>query len=129
MISTFKLFLEAYFDLVICTVLNNFAFLRNNHEAKKYFATIDDAICTITTIVFNFCILFFPYLCYRMIKLYLEDKKKENKKETEKEMEMDEFQSMIMEGINPKNYHASMYTFYFMMRKNETFNGRLGGWP
>ena len=60
--GTLKLFLESYFDLVICTGLNLTAFYRtsNLEDLKQFFVTKDDVICSTITILHACLVLFFP---------------------------------------------------------------------
>ena len=106
--GSFKLFLESYFDLVICTTINVTAFVRskNMEDFKEFFATRDDVICSTITITYSFMILFFPVYCYKYILSYKGSFKK-----------MDDIMEIIMEGVNPHNFNASMYTIYFLLRR------------
>ena len=106
--GSIKLFLESYFDLVICTSINVTAFVRSKNllDFKEFFATRDDIICSTITITYSFMILFFPVYCYKYIQSYKGSFKK-----------MDEIMEIIMEGVNPHNFNASMYTFYFLLRR------------
>ena len=40
--ASFKLFLESYFDLVMCAMLNLHGFINQHDEWKSFFATRDD---------------------------------------------------------------------------------------
>ena len=108
--ASFKLFLESYFDIVMCVMLNFYAFITMDDEWKSFFATRDDALCSSITIIYSALILFFPLMCFRMIR----------KNQGQLDNDLGEFLSVIMEGVNPHNYHASMFTVYFLLRRLAT---------
>lgn len=70
--SSFKLFLESYFDIVICTMLNLVSFKRSKNvsDFAEFFGTRDDAVCSTITIVYTIMILFFPFYVYKVIRSY-----------------------------------------------------------
>jgi hypothetical protein len=65
--ATFKLFLESYFDIVMCVLLNLFAFFTMEDDLSSFFATRDDALCSTITIIYSALVLFFPLMCWIMI--------------------------------------------------------------
>ena len=67
--SAFKLFLESYFDLTICTFINITAFIRakNIKDFREFFETRDDIICSTISILYVFLVLYFPIFCYKYI--------------------------------------------------------------
>ena len=106
--GTLKLFLECYFDLVICTGINSTAFIRskNLEDFKEFFETTDDTICS-TLVILHVCfLLFFPIYTYHLINT---NQEKFEKKEGLLEV--------LMEGVDPHCWHASMYSFYFLLRR------------
>ena len=106
--STLKLFLESYFDGVICTSINITAFIKtkNNDELLEFFTGRDNLICSIITITHVFFVLFFPIYSNYLIKNNQGNFKK-----------MDGLLAILLEGENPYNYYASMNTFYFLLRR------------
>lgn len=60
--STVKLFMESYFDLVICTTINLIALLqtKNIKEFKTFFETPSDAICSTLSIIYSFLFIIYP---------------------------------------------------------------------
>ena len=65
--ATYKLFLESYFDIVMCVMLNMFAFFNMEDEWFSFFYTLDDAFCSTITVVFSTFIIFFPFISWYMI--------------------------------------------------------------
>jgi hypothetical protein len=108
--GTFKLFLESYFDLVMCVMLNFYAFITMDDEWSSFFATRDDALCSTITIIYSVLVLFFPLMCWIMIQRH----------QGQLDHDQGEFLSIIMEGVNPHNFHASMFTVYFLLRRLAT---------
>lgn len=62
--ATYKLFLESYFDIVMCVMLNGFAFIKSDDEWASFFATGDDALCSTITIVYAALIFFYPLMSW-----------------------------------------------------------------
>ena len=106
--GTLKLFLECYFDLVICTAMNITSFTRtkNFEEFKEFFDTMDDTFCSTLTILHAIFVVVFPLYSFYLIH---SNQGKFEKKEGLLEV--------LMEGVNPHSYHSSMYTFYFLVRR------------
>ena len=65
--ATMKLFLESYFDLVMCVLLNLSAFIKTEDEWSSFFATGPDAFCSTITIIYSALVLFFPYICWKVV--------------------------------------------------------------
>jgi len=65
--ASYKLFLESYFDLVMCVLLNLFAFVKMDDEWSSFFATRDDALCSTVTVLWGFMVLFFPLIAWHLI--------------------------------------------------------------
>ena len=105
--ASIKLFLESYFDIVMCVMLNFVAFIKMEDEWSSFFATKTDAMCSTLTIIFSSLIFFFPVLAHYWIR----------KNQDRLGQEQDEFLSILLEGVDPHNYHASMYTVYFLTRR------------
>ena len=106
--ASFKLFLESYFDIVICTFLNLKAFIQKNdmNDFKEFFATNDDIMCSTITIFYTCLVVYFPVYAYFKIKFHQDNFD-----------DPDPFLETLLEGVNPHNYHASMYTVYFLIRR------------
>ena len=106
--SSFKLFLESYFDIVICTMINLVSFKRSKNaiDFAEFFGTWSDTACSTITIVYTFTILYMPVFVYKLIRNYKDDLDNQN-----------ELLRIVMEGVNPHNYNATMYTFYFVVRR------------
>ena len=103
-----KLFLEGYFDLVICTAINVFAFIRSKNidDFKEFFSTPNDIMCSTISITYSFLLIFFPFYCYKYIKHH---QGRLEKKEG--------FLSVFLEGVSIEQYHGYMYTVYFLTRR------------
>lgn len=69
-VASFKLFLETYFDLVICSSINLFAFYKsaNREDLMEFFSSRDNVICSTITIVYSFLVVFFPIYVFFYIK-------------------------------------------------------------
>ena len=65
--SSVKLFMESYFDLVICVMVNLLALIQTNN-IKSFYETKLDAACS--TICIIFAMLFFVYPIWGAIKIY-----------------------------------------------------------
>ena len=57
--ATLKLYLESYFDLVICSFLNLYAFGSNGGIAQ-FWTTRDDRYCSVMTIIYSIFTITFP---------------------------------------------------------------------
>ena len=108
--SSCKLFLESYFDLVICTLINLFAFIEYNSEFATFFIGSSNKLSSVSTIVFTVLITLFPLTTWFII----------NFSQADLSYYEDEFLNVVMKGVNPNNYHASIYTVYFLMRRLAT---------
>ena len=106
--GTKKLFLESYFDLVICSFINLTSFLRskNLEDFREFFMTRDDLVCSTITFLHTCFILFFPVYAYHIITL-----------NQGKFHRMEGMLEILMEGVGPRDYHSSMYTVYFLIRR------------
>lgn len=114
--GSFKLLLEGYFDLTIGVMVNLSAFILSNIEIETFFASRDDVICSTATIIWSALILFFPIFSWKII----------NDNQETLDSNDDSFLSVLMEGVNPHNYYASMYSVYFVIRR--FFTGILLVW-
>jgi hypothetical protein len=102
-----KLILESFFDMVICSMINLSAFIRNKGEFKDFFMTGDNIFCSMVTLVHAFLLIFFlAYSCF-LIRSWNIDK----------QQEIEGLLSILMDGVNPHSYHSSMYIVYFMIRR------------
>lgn len=112
--AVFKLFLESYFDLVICTSINLDAFTKSRDltDFQEFFGTTSDIVCSLITITYTFMCLYFPFYAYKYIKSQQGSFEK-----------MDEILEVLMEGVNPYDFHSSMYTVYFLIRRLFTGSG------
>ena len=106
--SMLKLFLECYFDVVICTLINVTAFIRSTDidDFKEFFIGVENVICSIITILHVFFIIVYPVFSFLLIR--------ENQGKFDR---MEGMIAILMEGVNPHSYHASMYLFYFLVRR------------
>ena len=105
-----KLFLESYFDIVMCVMLNSFAFFKMSDGWQSFFETRDDAICSSITLLYTAFILSFPAITGVII----------HRNQGRLGQDLDEFLEVVMEGVDPHSYHASMYTVYFLWRRLAT---------
>ena len=104
-----KLFLESYFDLVMCSFLGNSAFIRMN-EWKSFWKTSDDRFSSIITMIFTFFVLMYPITIYRETKRIRGIPKSR----------LLGISELIMESIKPNDDKAAMYIFLFVMRRLST---------
>ena len=65
--SLYKLFLESYLDLVVCSLVNLHAFIRMRDQWPSFFATRDDALCSTLAILYTGLILFVPSIAFALI--------------------------------------------------------------
>ena len=68
--DSYKLFLESYFEVVVCSTINVIAFINYRDDFKSFFSTVSDAICSIITIVFSALVLLFPIVGFKLIHQY-----------------------------------------------------------
>lgn len=101
-----RLLLESYFDLVMCTFINLHSFFVYPEFGQTFFGTVDDSICSTTTIAYTFIIVTFPYYGFKMIEAYQGNFDRGGI-----------FAEILMEGVRKDEYYASMYTFNFMARR------------
>ena len=69
--ASLKLFLESYFDLAICSLLNLMAFIEYNDEFSDFFSSFDDTLCSVFTIVYSILIFMTPLAAFYIIKTKL----------------------------------------------------------
>jgi hypothetical protein len=117
-----KLFLESYFDLVICTAINISSFFRskNLQDFKEFFGTSEDILCSTISITYMMFVVFFPYYSFKYIKHH------ENRLE-----KMEGFLNILLEGVNIEKYHGYMFIVYFLIRRLLTGIGLVifAEWP
>ena len=67
--SVIKLFLESYFDIVICSAINITAFIKskNSDDFWEFFGTLDDLLCSTITIVHANFIVIYPLFAFYLI--------------------------------------------------------------
>ena len=109
--ETLKLYLESYFDLVICSLINLDAFIvAESYEELKMFFTqsSDDIFCSVTTIFYGILMLSFPVFGYMLVKKY------QGKFDDD---ETPEIVGVFMDGVRTDSYHGSMYNIYFLLRR------------
>ena len=105
--SSYKLFLESFFDLVICSLINVFAFFNSADKFSTFFESWENIGCSTLSIVYSILIIFFPLMAWRSIQ-YNQGRLK---------LHQSDFVRVIMEGVDPHSYHASMFTVYFLVRR------------
>ena len=76
------------------------------NDFKEFFATNDDIMCSTITIFYTCLVVYFPVYAYFKIKFHQDNFD-----------DPDPFLETLLEGVNPHNYHASMYTVYFLIRR------------
>ena len=109
--ETLKLYLECYFDLVICSFINIDAFLEaeTKEELKKFFTqSNDDIFCSTLTIFYGVLVFTFPVFGYMLVRKY------QGKFDDD---ETPEIVSVFMDGVRTDTYHGSMYNIYFLLRR------------
>jgi hypothetical protein len=62
-VSTLKFFMESYFELLFCFILNVIAWTRAKdiEELKEFFTGFSNIMCSILCIVYGICIIAFPF--------------------------------------------------------------------
>ena len=67
--AVYKLVLETYFDLVICSFINTQAFLdsKNIEDFKEFWNNFDDFICSSITVFHFFFVFILPLYCHRLM--------------------------------------------------------------
>jgi hypothetical protein len=105
-----KLFLESYYDLVLCVALGMSAFFgcKNFEEFTQFWTTFEDVLCSSLTILFFILVIAFPLYGYAKIRANQDHL-------TEPDFK-DKF-AVYIEDINMDSYYSSMYTILFMARK------------
>lgn len=112
--STLKLFLESYYDLVICAFINFTAFyLVPSAEFGSFWSGRDNIVCSITTIVHAICIFVFPFYGHFLIKNFMKHTKTHHMDARKDEGNI----KIFLEGVSIKDYHSSMYNIYFLGRR------------
>ena len=108
--SSVKLFMESYFDLVICTMINVLALCQaeTSEEFNSFFATPLDAACSTISIVLS--LLFIVYPIWGALKIRFNQGNLDSKK-CRKEL------GPLLDEIKLDSYHSSMYNVYFMIRR------------
>jgi hypothetical protein len=66
--EVFKLFLESYFDLVLCALLNYLSFEKDGKGIYNFTETFDDSLCTSITVVYLVLLLVAPF--YGLYKIW-----------------------------------------------------------
>ena len=105
-----KLFLESYFDICFCAMLNSIAFKESNDhgELSLHFSTLSNISCSVITIFYDFALLTFPVYGYLVVKKNFETL------ETTKTIEK---YGIFTEGMRVRNMHQALYNIYFMSRR------------
>lgn len=82
-----KLFLESYFDIVMCALLALLSFLERDENGyikfASFFSTFTDFWCTSLSLLHMFLIIFFPGLSF--YRIYLNFDRIKNNKAAKKE--------------------------------------------
>ena len=94
----------------MCSMINSYAFIMYKEDFKSFFSTPSDAICSTITFIYSALVLFFPYFSWMLIHRFQGCPRHDK----------EDFLEILMEGINPHSYQASMYTVYFILRRLAT---------
>jgi hypothetical protein len=107
-----KLFLESYFDIAICTIINFYAFWsREDNDGQGILAfmnTSDDIFCTLMTLIHLALLVLFPLLgavgIYRNFRQLKDDKVSEKYK-------------IFLDGNKTKTKNQALFTIFFIVRR------------
>ena len=109
--ETLKLYLECYFDLVVCSFINVDAFLmtKNNDELKSFFTeSSDDIFCSTLTLFYFVMVLAFPVFVFMILRKF------QGKFD---HPYIPDIVCVFMDGVKTDDYHSSMYNVYFLGRR------------
>jgi len=109
--ETMKLYLECYFDLVICSFINVDAFIvaESKEDLKQFFTrSNDDILCSTITIFYTVLVFAFPVFGFMIVRKY------QGKFDDD---DVPEIVGVFMDGVRTDTYHGSMYNIYFLFRR------------
>jgi len=111
--GTLKLFLESYFDLLLCGFLLFSVIYHARHNEKEYdafFKGFNNRFCFGLTIFYAIALLFFPI--FGIYKIYRGNKNKE--------LDSDEFQekyNYLISDLDLSKFSTSMYHMFFVCNR------------
>ena len=104
-----KLFMESYFDLAMCAMLNFLSFYTNkNYTMGDYFGTFDDILCSMITLVYFVLIFVFPVWGYKLITENMDDLEKP---------EIKDKVEVFIDEVKTDTRHRALYNIYFLSRR------------
>lgn len=110
-IGGLKLFIESYFDLAMCSLLNVLAFFEKRggkYDFYDFWQTRDDIVCSILAIVYAIIIMAFPFYGYKQIT-------KNFKQLSRKEVQMTI--GIFYEDNRTNTEWRALYNIFFLYRR------------
>ena len=104
-----KLFMESYFDLAFCALMNFLSFYTNEeYNLGDYFHTVDDVFCSVITFVYFMLIIIFPVWGYKLIV---------NNQEDLENPDIADKIDVFIEDVRTDTKHRSLFNIYFLVRR------------
>jgi hypothetical protein len=114
--AVYKLILETYFDLVICSFINTQAFMDSKDSAdfNEFWNNFDDFICSSITVFHFFFVFYLPCFC---MKLMMDTWKEAKFKTRDYDKERSAWIRVLEENIRQDEFYSRMNTVMFLYRR------------
>ena len=108
--DSIKLFMESYFDLVFCAMINIWALthFQNSADLQSFFETPLDVLASTLTIIYSILLLIYPVFGYIGV---WKNQGRLNTRKVQKQLQP------LLEGIKLNEFHSSMFNVYFLWRR------------